>query len=476
LSERRNVRDPIFGFIPIDTTEAEIIATPVFQRLRWIRQLAFANLVYPGALHTRFEHSLGVYFLASQMGKALSFNEDDCRLARLAALLHDLGHGPFSHVSEQLLEFYADEAKLSKRLKGKDKETIHELITEDMINLDDHLTNVISNTERQRVVSLLREGYGEPVMKSLVSGPIDADKQDYLLRDSYFCGVKYGVFDIQQLHRELRVKTDPADNSKQLMITEDGVHALEQFMLAKYYLTTQVYQHRVRLITDQMLIRAVRLGIDKDEIGGLRSLYSYDGTPEFAQKYKQWNDIRFLTTFTGEEYEGKLCGKLLARLLQRKLLKRVYVKKLSQLSPEIRDPLSRISEPDESERRSLLEQRVYEQISRVVRDESKARMDETDSADFLIIHSYSIKSVRTQSGTDEAAILVDCRGGPKYFEDESRLFNSINTELSEKLVEVYAPVWYDSPAERDVLLKSLDEPISREMESFFKEEKDDAHS
>ncbi len=476
MSERRNVRDPIFGFIPIDRTEAEIIATPVFQRLRWIRQLAFANLVYPGALHTRFEHSLGVYFLTRQMAEALHFNEDDCRLVRLAALLHDLGHGPFSHVSEQLLEIYADEAKLADRLEGKDKETIHELITEDIINSNDDLLREIGHSERQRIASLLQEGYGEPVMRSLVSGPIDADKQDYLLRDSHFCGVKYGVFDIQQLHRQLRVVKDPADDTEQLMITEDGVHALEQFIFAKYYLTTQVYQHRVRLITDQMLVRAVRLGIDKDELDDLCSLYSYDGTPEFVQKYTHWDDIRFLATFTGEKYEGTLCSKLLVRLRERKLLKRVYVKELSELSPGIRYPLSRISKPDESERRRLLEQRLHEQISRVVRDESKARMDETDGADFLIIHSYSIKSVRVQSETDEAAFLVNCRGGPRPFEGVSLLFNSINTELSEEYVEVYAPVWYDTLADRDTLLKSLDKPITREIESFFEEEKGDAHS
>ena len=97
------------------------------------------------------------------------------------------------------------------------------------------------------------------MLRDVVSGPLDADKQDYLLRDSYFCGVKYGVFDLQQLHREFTVVSDPTDG-KHLMITAHGVNALEQFVLAKHYLTAQVYKHRVRLITDQMIVRAIVLG------------------------------------------------------------------------------------------------------------------------------------------------------------------------------------------------------------------------
>lgn len=132
---------------------------------------------------------------------------------------------------------------------------------------------------------MLAQGYDEPLFRSIVSGPLDADKQDYLLRDSYFCGVKYGVFDLQQLHRELVVVLDPADGRKQLMVSADGVHALEQFVLAKYYLTAQVYSHRVRLVTDQMVVRAITLGIEEDKIPLLRELYSYDGEARFVENY-----------------------------------------------------------------------------------------------------------------------------------------------------------------------------------------------
>src|SRR6202167_5826835 len=118
MSEERRVRDPIHGFVRLSGDEADIVETPLFQRLRGIRQLAMANLVYPGALHTRFDHSLGVCHVAGMLARQLRLTEDsEVTLVRLAALLHDLGHGPFSHVSENLLERYADRSKLSPEQK-----------------------------------------------------------------------------------------------------------------------------------------------------------------------------------------------------------------------------------------------------------------------------------------------------------------------------------------------------------------------
>lgn len=261
MSEARSVRDPIHGFIRLTGEEADIVATPVFQRLRGIRQLAFANLVYPGALHTRFEHTLGVFHVTSLMAEVCGLDNEHARIVRLSALLHDLGHGPFSHVSEGALDVFADRAKLAARFNPKKTEKIHELVTQDLLRTNQQLINVLGKRTLSQVEALLAQGYDEPLFRSIVSGPLDADKQDYLLRDSYFCGVKYGVFDLQQLHRELKVVLDPADGRKLLMVSADGVHALEQFVLAKYYLTAQVYSHRVRLVTDQMVVRAITLGV-----------------------------------------------------------------------------------------------------------------------------------------------------------------------------------------------------------------------
>lgn len=258
MGEARTIRDPIHRFVPLNEQEAALIDAPAFQRLRRLRQLAFAYLVYPSAVHSRFEHSIGVCHIAGLLAKKLQLDPDETKLVRLAALLHDLGHGPFSHVSEEALELYTDRSKLPEKT-----DKIHEAITAMLIEGDSAIKNHLAASERSKVLRILSSGYGEPIIRAILSGPLDADKQDYLLRDSYFCGVQYGVFDLPQLHEVLCKIIDSGD--QHLMVRQDGVHTLEQFVLAKYYLT-QVIRHRIRLITDQMLIRAIILGIERDNI------------------------------------------------------------------------------------------------------------------------------------------------------------------------------------------------------------------
>lgn len=470
MSESRDIRDPVFGFIRIDGAESKIVSSALFQRLRRIRQLAFANLVYPGALHTRFEHSLGVCHIASLLAISLGVKGNEKRLIRLAALLHDIGHGPFSHVSEEALEIYADRDKLSGNLEKTDK--IHEQITANIIENDPELKRYISGEERDIIIKILGSGYGDPLLSSIVSGLIDADKQDYLLRDSYFCGVKYGVFDMGQLHRELRSVDDRVEG-KYLMISQDGINALEQFVLAKYYITSQVYRHRVRLITDQMLIRAIVLGNDVDQIEELSKIYTYDGSPDFLKEYLTWDDSKFIVTFTNDKFEKKYCHDILTRLNERRLLKEIYKKPIKDLPEKCRDPLLTISKPENRKKRTELEEQLWRPICEVVQKNptSKITCDSGDSR-LLIIHSYTIKSVRTQSRNDEASIPVDkTPKEPTPFEEESTLFNSINEELSQAFVDIYAPVSYDTPIDKQKLKKLLDDLISENITLFFKGDK-----
>ena len=463
MSESREIRDPVFNFIPLTGTEADIVNSSVFQRLRGIRQLAFANLVYPGALHTRFEHSLGVCHVTGLMAKALGIDpkEDEYRLLRFAALLHDIGHGPFSHISEDILDTYSDSNSQQATYK------IHESITADIIRQNEGLC--IHSADREKIVKVLSSGYGDPMFHSIVSGPLDADKQDYLLRDSYFCGVKYGVFDMGQLHRELRA-VDRGFDGKYLMISNDGIHALEQFVLAKYYITNQVYSHRLRLITDQMLIRAINRGIDHDQIDLLQDLYKYRSDNDYLKNYLSWDDAKFMVTLTSDSYRGTECYDILDRLRKRKLFKRIYKRQIKDLPEACREPLMGISKPKNKSVRTQLESYLWEPICNLVADDCNGAITcSPDNSTFLIVHDYKIKSVREMSRNDEASIPVN-KGfrDPSTFEEESTLFNSISEKLNQAFIEIYAPVKYDTPVDRNKLKRVVDEVVTDHIESFFK--------
>jgi HD superfamily phosphohydrolase len=177
------IRDPIHGFINPTDTEIKIIDTPIVQRLRRIKQLAMAYLVYPGANHTRFDHSLGVMYVAKELSKKLlpsQEDEDKRRIIGYAALLHDIGHGPFSHTSEYILDRYYDN-------KSNPTEKIHEKITAKLVDINSSLIKLISEAERKQIIQIIEgKSPGISIIKEIVSGPLDADKLDYLLRDVIF--------------------------------------------------------------------------------------------------------------------------------------------------------------------------------------------------------------------------------------------------------------------------------------------------
>ncbi len=470
MSKRYQIRDPVHNFVELRDKEIKLVGTPVFQRLRGIRQLAMANLVYPGALHTRFDHSLGVCHVAGLLSRQLGLSDDETSLVRLAALLHDLGHGPFSHVSENLLERYADRSKLAD---GQKKEKIHELVTAHLIQSDQDILRILGEDTCREIVELLSIGHGQPALRSIVSGPLDSDKQDYLLRDSLFCGVEYGVFDIHQLHRSLVLHG--ADHEKELMIDPDGIHAVEQYVLGKYYLTTNVYRHKVRLITDQMLVRAIVRGIDEDGIDELRAIYAFDDTQEFYDRYTKWNDARLMSTFSGDSKPGTGCGRMFDRLQSRRLLKRVFQERIQNfVGLDVRGTLlsSGGNPKDDQERKAgeTLRKEIERGLARILTEHfSRSGGDAVDPAD-VVVNVFDIKSVRTTSRNDEPGIMIATSGAPVFFQDESALFSSINESYTEAFVEVYAPApaaWSDR-TQRAKWLKALNKPIRDAIESALK--------
>lgn len=443
------IRDPIHNFVQVPDEFAGIVDSAVMQRLRGIRQLALANHVYPGALHTRFDHTLGVTHVAREMAKSLRVTDEELRLITLAALLHDSGHGPFSHVAEQSLDRFGDKSKLKP---DQAQHKIHEAVTAQIIQTDPTLCQLLTDTEREQVVALLGDWKGRVVMKQIVSGPLDADKQDYLLRDSFFCGVQYGHYDLAQLHRSL-VLPDPEG---ELMIGEDGVHAVEQFVLAKYYMTANVYRHRVRLVTDQMIVRAIRLGIEVDQVEELSRLFRFDGSPEFIANYQLWDDARFMETFcpSAAEPPGAKSGAMLRRFRERKLLKEVFRDKIA--APYDARSWETLKGKDKEKSpmlQSAVERRVADFISK------KLKLRNAIDPDFVIAHSFGIKSARESSRNDEEGILVQMAPAPQPFTDASTLFRSINEAYADNFIVVLAPLEWPDPARKDELRAAWKGPI-----------------
>lgn len=452
MGKIHKIRDPVHNFVELREQDLKIIDTPVFQRLRGIRQLAMANLAYPGALHTRFDHSLGVCHVAGMMAESLGLDGEEVTLVRLAALLHDLGHGPFSHVSEKSLARFADKANMPQ---GQKTEKIHELITAELIEKNERIVAILGVQTCGRIAKLLAKGHGHPAMKAIVSGPLDADKQDYLLRDSRFCGVTYGVYDIHQLHRAL--KLGGATDDRELWITAKGTTAVEQFVLAKYYMTTNVYRHRVRLITDQMLTRAISLGIDYDKLPVLESLYRYDGSDGFVKHYIQWDDARFLREFQKPDYADTACGQIVRRLAERRLFKRVFHENVAQFSAAARDAIVTLADsPD-------IKGKLESAITAAIKETDGLEVDRR----FVIVNPVSVKLDRSIAVNDDASIMVDTPGGATKFEDRSALIVALERGFSEKYLEVYAPVDWDSATEKKRLLSRLHSTIKESVEAFF---------
>lgn len=233
------VRDPVHGFIRADALEAALIATRPMQRLRSIRQLGLTNLIFPGAEHSRFSHALGAMHLAGRTYDALARsdailpvaeNSWERRAVRAAALLHDVGHAPFSHTAEDRFEGGIDHEEMTRRLLA-------------LPEIEDAFSEHGDGLEPQQVRDLL-EGRVEGPLRLLyqvISGELDVDKMDYLLRDSLFCGVEYGKFDLERLLETAVPIEDPKTGLWGLGVHSGGVHALEAMVLARYYMFTQVY-------------------------------------------------------------------------------------------------------------------------------------------------------------------------------------------------------------------------------------------
>ena len=270
------VRDPVHGFIYYDDWEREIINHPAFQRLRRIRQLALTEFVYPGATHTRFSHALGTMDVATRMFDAIVERQQDYlrherdydeagirrdrQIVRLAALLHDVGHSPFSHSGEGLFPHSADsgrryhhedysasiiEKEFKETIEGHSGNANYEIKASDVANL------VSGNTDPQSLASMRRL-----IWRPLVTSQLDADRCDYLLRDSLFCGVSYGRYDLGRILATISLGLNESDDPV-IAVEEGGWHAAEGLIIARYFMFTQVYFHHTRQALDHHVEQAL---------------------------------------------------------------------------------------------------------------------------------------------------------------------------------------------------------------------------
>ena len=456
MSDPIQIRDPIHNFISLNEEQVKVIDSPIFQRLRNIKQLALASLIYPGALHTRFDHSLGVFHVAKSVLRRLELDgTDEARVVEFAALLHDLGHGPFSHVSEQSLEMFADRSSLPSDQK---KEKIHELITAHLIETDPDIEEILGKNRSRQVTQLLNAWPGDPVFRSIISGPLDADKLDYLLRDSYFCGVAYGRFDFAQLERSLCCV------KKQLMLRKTGVTAFEQYALAKHYITQNVYRHKGRLVTDAMITRAIALGIRTDKLPAMQKLYCFDGTPAFYKNYVTWHDARFMTEFAGVRAKQGKCKDVLCRLVDRRLFKRVFSLGLESFSYEVKTFMGNYIDKPET---VCFRMGIERAVSDVLSFEFKSAVD----PDLVILNKVKTKPIHEMAMND-GQVLVNGHEQPEPINEVSKFLDSVGTAKAGAGVdlEMYAPVEWLSRSRRDAVCERIKQSVVDVIEQAVREE------
>ncbi|MCA0985428.1 HD domain-containing protein [Halobacillus yeomjeoni] len=322
LSEEKVFKDPVHRYVHVrDRVIWDLIGTAEFQRLRRVKQLGTSYLTFHGAEHSRFNHSLGVYEIVRRIIENFkdrpNWDHEERLLCLSAALLHDLGHGPFSHSFEKVF-------KLD-----------HEYFTQAILLGDTEVNQVLRKVEPEfpkKVADVINKTYPNKLVVSLISSQIDADRMDYLQRDAYFTGVSYGHFDMERILRVMRPMED------QVVVKESGMHAVEDYIMSRYQMYWQVYFHPVtrsaEVILSKILHRAKEL-YDKGykfKLKPIHFLSFFAGQPTLKEYLALDESVTLYYFQMWMEEEDEVLSDLCTRFVHRRLFKYIEFNPNSQMN------------------------------------------------------------------------------------------------------------------------------------------------
>jgi uncharacterized protein len=316
INKRKIINDPIYGFVTIPNEIIyDLLNHPYFQRLRRIKQLGLTNLVYPGALHTRFHHAIGAMHLMQEAvltlrQKDITITDDEEQAVLIAILLHDIGHGPFSHALEHSI------------VKGVNHETLSSLF---MDKLNKEFKGKLS-----LAIKIFNDNYKKGFLHQLVSSQLDMDRLDYLKRDSFFTGVSEGVISSDRIIKMLNVVKN------ELVVENKAIYSIEKFLIARRLMYWQVYLHKTVLSAETLLVnilkRAKELSAKGNELFGTPTLIlflknnftekDFEKDPVLLDKFSKLDDNDIMASIkVWVDNDDKILSKLCANLLDRKLYK-----------------------------------------------------------------------------------------------------------------------------------------------------------
>ena len=373
--EHKIIRDSIHGDIKVEGIFLDLLATPELQRLYNVKQLGLAHLVFPGAHHTRLEHSLGTYHMALRSAELLGLERNETEIVTCAALLHDIGHGPFSHTLEALLRdsLDVDHVELTEKLifgeykifDDREKEfisfqSVHEILKKNSID-EKKIANIIKGEKKDK-----------PFLSQLLDSAIDVDQLDYLIRDAYYTGVAYGMIDIERFLQTLVIHSD------NLVVKRKGVGVVENILMARALMYSSIYFHKTVRIAELMLSKAIELIPDAEPFDFFKMTDS-----------ELVNDLK---------RRGVFQQKIATCLKYRKLYKQAYAADHSNLNEQQRDIVKKL---DNSKFRKRKEQEFEDTLNilpgHIIIDvpykelhQSEPRIDQTD---IMILDEYKIKKL-----------------------------------------------------------------------------------